>query len=82
LARRIDARLLLTGGLSVITIIATFRRLLGTTPARYFSETEAAANAKERNLLHLCGDRCPHNEVRSASNVVRLVRPDTGSSSR
>ncbi|ERI14312.1 hypothetical protein O206_22735 [Ochrobactrum sp. EGD-AQ16] len=55
--------------------IAMFRRKLGTTPARYLTETatEMSGGCKE-DVIHICGDRCLHNKVPPAGNVVPLSR--------
>jgi len=57
--------------------IAMFRRMLGTTPARYLTEaaTEASGGGQE-NVYHVCGDRCPHNASPAVGNVVPLSRRD------
>ncbi|YBV94084.1 helix-turn-helix domain-containing protein (plasmid) [Phyllobacteriaceae bacterium JZ32] len=55
--------------------IAMFRRMLGTTPARYLTETavEASAGRKE-NVFHICGEQCPHRASQPAGNVVPMSR--------
>lgn len=56
--------------------IAMFRRMLGTTPARYLTAAAAteASGGGEENVYHICGDRCPHNTSRAVGNVVSLSR--------
>lgn len=55
--------------------IAMFRRMLGTTPARYLTETATdTSGSRKEDVIHICGDRCPHNKKRPASNVVPLSR--------
>ncbi len=55
--------------------IAMFRRMLGTTPARYLTETATDVNGGgKEDVIHICGDRCPHKKVQPADNVVPLSR--------
>lgn len=55
--------------------IAMFRRMLGTTPARYLTETASEGNdGREENVIHICGDGCPHKAPQPADNVVPISR--------
>lgn len=60
--------------------IAMFRRVIGTTPARYFSESAATTILKVNSPPYPWEDFCTHQEAKSESNVIRLVRPGQGAS--
>ncbi|MFK4822635.1 AraC family transcriptional regulator [Ochrobactrum quorumnocens] len=55
--------------------IAMFRRMLGTTPARYLTETATdMSSGGKGDVIHICGDRSPLNQAKPADQVVRLSR--------
>jgi AraC-like DNA-binding protein len=61
---------------SVSAFISMFRRMLGTTPARYFDETAfgASEHGDRKALAHDEGDRDISNAAEIAPNVVPLRR--------
>ncbi len=50
--------------------IAMFRRMLGTTPARYLTEAAVEMNDAKEGAIHVCGDRCPHKKAHPTAGVV------------
>jgi AraC-like DNA-binding protein len=69
---------------STSAFIAMFRRMLGTTPARYFTEAASgvAGDAGPRRLQLGTDHKAPpkHDDQRGGAKVVHLLPPPRGSS--
>src|SRR5699024_7100570 len=52
--------------------IAMFKRMVGTTPARYFVEAaNIGVEDKKPNVYYICGDSCPHNHTKERKHIAQ-----------